>query len=353
MKDRLQNWDIYSDQPKILDKNTKKELRKGSLSSIVKLIAKNIVLFPFLFIKFLFLKNFTTKKRKRDIFFYGLCVNLDKGEIQKELVDELAVKSLQIRFFLDDMQHIDDYVKFAKSFGEDKEILITIIQNKEHIKNQKLLQDDIKIVFEKFKDITDEFMIGNAINRIKWSFVTIDEYLLFFQTIQDIKDRHFPHIKLIGSSVIDFEYHWTIGSLFHKYNIFYDKVSSLLYVDRRGSPNNTQYGMFDLSNKIKLLESIVQTSPKCHDEIYITETNWPISGRAPYAPTSEKESVSLQQYDKYMKQYFKISENSKLISKVFWHQLIAPGYGLVDDRDGQIIKQDPFYSFKDMINKAK
>ena len=123
-------------------------------------------------------------------------------------------------------------------------------------------------------------------------------------------------------------------------------------MDRRGAPQNSQYGIFDTKNKIDLLYSLVKLSPKCTNDIYITEVNWPISNTAPYAPTSEKECVSCEEYTKYMLDYHKISKDSKKIKKVFWHQLIAPGYGLVDNRDGKIVKYPQFYSFKEMIKNV-
>jgi len=349
-------WDAYSDQPHILKRALKKELRKGHGLDYFKLMATNLFYFPYLFLKFLWQRSESealapNKTRLKPSVpnmpsFYGLCVNLDKGKEQFKLIEELGVKSLQIRVFLNDIENIDKYVEFAKGFGEDKEILITIIQDREHIENHKLLAKDIITIFKKFKGIANEFMIGNAINRIKWAFVSIEEYLAFYEVVQKIRDKDFPNIKLIGSSVIDFEYHFTIRTLFNNYPIYYDKVASLLYVDRRGSPYSTQMGIFDFKNKIEFLYTIVRSSNKCNNSIYITEANWPLSGTAPYAPTSEKECVSEEQYNQYMLEYFDIALKSQKIEKVYWHQLIAGGYGLVDNRDGTIRKTEAFYSFK-------
>ncbi|CAA6813854.1 MAG: Unknown protein, partial [uncultured Sulfurovum sp.] len=140
-------WDSHSDQPYILKREDKKALRKGHKLAFIKLLMTNLIFFPYLFLKFL-LKS---KKTKNDESHYnynqrakdsiGLCVNLDKGEAQYELINELNVKSLQIRVFLNDMDNIDDYLNFAKGFGEDKELLITIIQDREHIENHELLKE--------------------------------------------------------------------------------------------------------------------------------------------------------------------------------------------------------------------
>ena len=357
--DKIFPWDAHSDQPHILKREDKKALRKGHGLDYLKLIGTNLFYFPYLFFKFLLKRSESeasapNKARLKPSIppmpnFYGLCVNLDKGEEQFALIKELGVKSLQIRLFLNDIENIDNYVAFAKGFGDDKEILVTIIQDREHIENHELLQKNIKIIFEKFEGIASEFMIGNAINRIKWSFVSMEEYLAFYETIQKVRDEKFPKLKLIGSSVIDFEYHFTIRTLFNNYKIHYDKVASLLYVDRRGSPYSTQMGLFDLKNKIAFLDTIVRSSKKSENSIYITEANWPLSNTAPYAPTSEKECVSEALYNKYMLEYFDIALKSQKIEKVYWHQLIAPGYGLVDNRDGKIRKTEAFYAFKKLL----
>jgi hypothetical protein len=355
-------WDSYSDQPHILKRTLKKTLRKGHGLDYFKLIVTNLIFLPYLFLKFLWKRSESealapNKARLKPSVpsipnFYGLCVNLDKGKEQYALVEELGVTSLQIRVFLKDIENIDNYLAFAKGFGENKEILICIIQDREHIENHELLAKDIRIIFEKFKEISSKFMIGNAINRIKWEFVSIEEYLAFYEVVQKVRDKDFSDIKLIGSSVIDFEYHFTIRTLFNNYPIHYDKVASLLYVDRRGSPYSTQMKIFDFKNKIEFLDTIVRASSKCEHSIYITESNWPLSGTGPYAPTSEKECVNEERYNKYMLEYFDIALKSQKIEKVYWHQLIASGYGLVDNRNGKIRKTKAFESFKKLTKKT-
>ncbi len=342
-------WDAFSDQPAVLPKEVKKELRRGHSLQYLKLFALNIPLYPFFMLKSLLLPKEGTIEKKDPKEIVGMCVNLDKGAKQVELIYELGIKYLQIRFFLHDIENIQKYVDFAKSFGKEKEILITLVQDRNYIQNLKKLQKDIKIVFEKFAPFCSEFQVGNAINRIKWGFVTPTEYLMFYKAIQDVRDKEFKEIKLIGSSVIDFEYHYTIYTLFNRYNIKYDKFSSLLYVDRRGSPYSKQMLFFDLKKKIDFLYEIVTASKKSEDTIYITEVNWPIENSAPYAPTSEKECVSLDLYAKYMIEYFTIAMQSKKIARVYWHQLIAPGYGLVDNRGGKIKKYQAFYDLKSFL----
>lgn len=343
-------WDNYSDQPHIIkDKSLKRAMRKKYIFDFLKMFLSTLFIFPLaVFLMKIFKKNQKYKFYKEE--FYGIGVNLDKGDKQQELIEELGVKSLVIRIPLSDIQNIDKYYSFAKSFGEDKKILINIMQSRDHVSNLDLLKDDIVKVFKTFNSITDEYQIGTTINRAKWGFFSVLEYIKFYKTVQEIKENKYNTIKLIGPSVIDFEYHYTIRALFNNYKIKFDKLSSLLYVDRRGAPQNTQMGIFDTKNKINMLYSLVKLSSKMKtDNIYITEVNWPLSGTAPYAPTSEFECVDEQTYAKYMVEYFKIVKETKKVQKVFWHQLIAPGYGLVDNRDGKIRKTKAFYEFKKLL----
>ena len=230
---------------------------------------------------------------------------------------------------------------------------MNILQDREHIEDKELLKKDINKIFNTFKNITNEFQIGNAINRTKWGFFSIGEYLNFYDTVQIIRDNQYPNIKLIGPSIIDFEYYYTIRALFNLYSIKFDKLSSLLYVDRRGSPSNTQMGFFNTKNKINMLYTLSRLSNKTSDDIYITEVNWPLSNTEPYAPTSEKECVDEKTYCKYMVEYLTCAKDTNKISKVFWHQLIAPGYGLVDNRHGKIRRTEAFYKFKELLKNEK
>jgi len=341
-------WDKYSDQPyPIKDKVYKKKMRKKHMWDYIPLFFTNIFFFP---LSILIMSLFKGKKVGKESF-YGMGVDLDKGEVQKELIEELGVKHLLVRMPLWEMHRVEEYVKFARSFGEDKKILLNILQDREHIEDEVLLQKDIEIIFRQFSPFVEEYQIGNAINRTKWGFFSIKEYLKWYEVIQKLRDEKYPDLKLIGSSVIDFEYHYTIRTLFNFFSIKYDTFSSLLYVDRRGSPNNTQMGIFNTKNKISMLYALVKLSPKTTNKIYITEVNWPLSNTAPYAPTSEVECVSEKEYAKFMLEYLYTAKESGKIQRVYWHQLVAAGYGLVDNRDAKIRKTEAFEQFKRVISK--
>ncbi len=343
-------WDEYSDQPCVIkDKAYKKDMRKKYMFDYVKLFFTSIIILP---ISIILMKLFKGEEKLE----YGIGVNLDKGEEQFALVKELGVKHLLIRMPLWQMNRIEECVAFAKRFlQQDKQIqiVLNIMQDRVHIENKELLKKDIKTIFENFSSFVEEFQIGTTINRAKWGFFSVSEYLKFYKVVQNIRDESFQSLKLIGPSIIDFEYYYTARALFNFEAIKYDRHSSLLYVDRRGSPYNTQYGIFDTKNKINLLYCLVKMSCKSSKEIYITEVNWPLSNTSPYAPTSEHECVDEQEYKKFMLEYHKIVKKSKKIKRVYWHQLIAPGYGLVDNRDGSLRKMPAYEAYKKMLEKDK
>ncbi len=336
-------WDHYSDQPyPIRDKEAKKRIYKKTIWDSFKTIFINILLFPIILIRF-FIALFENKKVNTDNFF-GLGITLGTD---KKLVDELGVKNLLIRLPLSDIENLEKYRAFIEEF-KDYNILVNILQDRNHVEDKELLKTSMTKIFQTLP--VKEYQIGNAINRKKWAFFSMDEYMSFFKTIQDIRDEKFKDIKLIGSSVIDFEYHFSVRTLFNFYKIHYDTFSTLLYVDRRGSPENSQMGL-DLVKKIKLLYAIVTLSPKSSNDIIITETNWPITGTAPYAPTSEKECVNLEDYTLFMVQYYLLTLTTGMVKTIYWHQLVAAGYGLVDERNGE--KYPSFEAFRVLVELLK
>ena len=333
-------WDNFSDQPyPIRDKKVKREIYKLTIVDTIKIVIVNIVLFPIILIRF-FMTLFEKKEAKTDNFF-AMGVPL---ECDLSLIEELGVDDILIRLPLSDIENLEKYKNFIEQFG-NYNILINILQDRKHIENQELLKKSIRQIFQTLN--VKEYQIGNTINRKKWAFFTMDEYMEFYKTVQNIRDAEFKDVRLIGSSVIDFEYHFSIRTLFNFYKIHYDSFSTLLYVDRRGSPQNSQMGL-DLVKKIKLLYAMVSLSPKSSNKILITETNWPISNTAPYAPTSEKECVSLEDYALYMVQYYLLTLTTGMVEKVYWHQLIATGYGLIDNRQ-EIVKYPAFEAYKTMV----
>ena len=341
-------WDYHSDQPyQLKERAFKKAMRKKELVSLLSTFFSALFVLPIALVL-----QFIIPKRKilADDFF-GMSINLDKSPQETEaLVDELELSTLLIRFPLWEMERLESYADFVRTYKE-KKIILNVMQDREHVEDLALLKSDLERLFYAFSPYVGIFQIGSTINRAKWGFFSVREYLRFYQVACGLKREEFPSLRLLGPSVIDFEYHFTAHALFNFFRVRYDAVTALLYVDRRGAPENTQMG-FDLIRKIDLLDTLALLSPKASRSLYITETNWPISNTAPYAPTSEYECVDEESYANFMVRYYLLAFASQKVDGVYWHQLIAPGYGLADNREG-LHKRTAFDAFKTMQESLK
>lgn len=338
-------WDHYSDQPAIIkDKALKRAMRRSALPSLIKTFLIALITLPLAVL----LMPFKPRRSISGEHFFGMGVNLDKEpNTAPYLLDELGVKKLLIRIPLWEMERLHEYVTFIRSF-KDKEITVALLQDREHITSPDMSRDHFIQIFEALEGVCHTYVIGSTINRAKWGFFSVNEYLDFYAVAYQLKRERFPHLKLIGSNVIDFEYHFSAHTLFNLAKVKFDAVGSLLYVDRRGAPENTQMGL-NLVGKIKLLAALIRLSPKTSNDLIITETNWPIKNTAPYAPTSETECVSEEDYSDYMVRYHLLAFASQQVSCVYWHQMIAPGYGLIDNREG-LRKRSAFNAYKTMLS---
>jgi len=341
-------WDIYSDQPaQLKDKTYKKRMRKAALFSLSKTIFTALIVLPLSLVAMPFVKR--KEIQSRDFFSIGADFEREP-EASLALIEELGTQRVLLRIKLWEL----DKLTLCKEFIEQlpgKKITLKILQDREHVEDLELLEKSLREIFTTLHGLVEMYEIGSTINRAKWGFFSVDEYSHFFQTAYRLKQKEFPNLTLIGSGVIDFEYHFTAHTLFNFTNYKFDALSALLYVDRRGAPENTQLG-FALSDKIAWLSTLVWLSPKVKQKLHITEVNWPISNTAPYAPTSEYECVSESHYRDYMLRYYFLTFASQQVDSLSWHQLIAPGYGLVDNRKG-VHKREAFYSYKYMVQTLK
>lgn len=340
------SWDHYSDQPSIIrDKSLKRAMRRSALPSLIKTFLIALLVLPIAFIVTLFLPR---KKISGDAFF-GMGVNLNNSSaFTPTLIAELGVNKLLIRIPLWEMDRLDEYIAFIHSL-QDHHITVAILQDRQHITNHALTKKHLTKIFTALENVCNTYVIGSTINRAKWGFFSVNEYLNFYAVAYRLKKESFPNLKFIGSNVIDFELHFTTHTLFNLKDIYFDTLGTLLYVDRRGAPENSQMG-FNLIGKINLIDALMRMSFKTANELIITETNWPIKNTAPYAPTSEHECVSEEDYAMYMVRYHLLAFATQKVACVYWHQLIAAGYGLIDNREGVIVKRHAFDAYKTMLS---
>src|SRR5690606_11741333 len=184
--------------------------------------------------------------------------------------------------------------------------------------------------------------ITHASNRLKWGIWSSGEYAQLMAPALELQQR-FPQIKLTGPACIDFEYLPVIAALAElPAGQPLAALSHLLYVDRRGAPENKQ-GMFATLEKCALLKALAQWSDRCTDKVIISEVNWPVKHTGIWSPIGcpyetpkwrrEEPGETEDDYANYMLRFLVISLCSGHVEQVFWWRLSAHGYGLVDDKD--------------------
>jgi hypothetical protein len=145
--------------------------------------------------------------------------------------------------------------------------------------------------------------------------------------------------------VIDFEFHLYPPTL---RAVAFDKVSSLLYVDRSGAPENAQFG-WTTAKKVALWKAVVDGSLGESRECWITEMNWPLEGAGEYSPAPGKPCVSEEDQANYLVRYFIICLASGLVGRIYWWQLVSPGYGLIDSREKMWRKRPGYHALSQMV----
>ena len=342
------NW-LLSDQPDILriPKEEKNILYMTQADMFIEMAYCNIVHFPALVVSYLFSKGSSDTITEN---YFGMSIDPHKNDINdiSKKLRELGVKSVLLRinynrnlFASDEYKKIKDAVE--RLHLEGYEILLVLAQNRDSFEAGADLDLYFKTIFSDFKGKASEYQIGETVNRPKWGVIRKGEYEKFYAIAKKYRDSLDKNAKLIAPSVIDFE--WLYTTYFTKTIGEYDILNSLLYVDRVHQPENEQDG-FDTMDKIALMRA-VDTSKK----FYITEFNWPLSKTGDYKPTSEKEAVSEELHSVYNIRYLLATMASKQVDKVYYWQLYAKGYGLVDHID--MTNKPSFAAYKTIIRLFK
>lgn len=350
MKNQPDWWDPYSCQPYKLRDEDKPRTGLANVLEYSKVAASSFLGFPAIVYQYLSLNKTPANISASE--FVGLSVQPDEQYQAAivEMIAELGVQQLLMRIPSWDIAALDDYVRFIELFPE-QDFVINILQSRDSVANIGAWQRQVADIIQATQHRTKTFWIGNAINRTKWGCKHSGQYLYLQESVEELRSE-FSDLTILGSSVIDFEPLLTWRTLWNFRRFHLQANAALLYVNRRHSPYGTQYGIFDLENKLRLTKAMTKLSNRCDDSLWITETNWPLLDTKPYTPNSGNptRTVDEETQAKYLKLYYQIAWQTGWVDKVYWWQLINPGYGLVDHREGSLRKMPSYYAMQAILN---
>jgi hypothetical protein len=277
----------------------------------------------------------------------GVCLRPwpEAPEALLALVEQLGTRHLLLRLHPWQEDHRAEEELAAELSRRGYDLTFALPQNRDLVRDPARWRASLACLGERFTPYGKRFQIGQAINRSKWGVWNLGDYVELARGAEEVLRRH-PGVELLGPAVIDFEYHLTIAALNLKDAGFhFDAVSGLLYVDRSGPPEGRQLG-FDAVDKVRLLRAIADTGVNCrwgpegaegsgksgkagHGRCWITEMNWPL-WEGPHSPAGRNVSVDEDTQADYLVRYYLLTLGTGLVERVFWWQLVARGYGLVD-----------------------
>jgi len=243
-------------------------------------------------------------------------------------VEELGVRHLMLRLHPWQDDHAAEEALARELAARGHELAFALPQNRELVRDPARWRAAVAELAARFTPYGRHFQVGQAINRSKWGIWSLGEYVELAVAASEAL-RRYPGVEVLGPAVIDFEYHVTAAALnLRRPGFRFDAVSALLYVDRRGAPENAQAG-FDTPRKLALLKAIADTSRNGAPRCWVTEVNWPLR-EGPHAPAGRGVAVDEETQADYLARYYLLALASGMVERVYWWQLVAKGYGLVD-----------------------
>lgn len=277
---------------------------------------------------------------------FGLSVSPVEGRNDEILamLDELGVSRVNVRVYFSGRENLSVYDDLMKKLVREKILCaVTLVQNRESEKNVSGWMMFVKDVVSRYGKDCSHFIIGTAPNRIKWGIWSYLEYQKLFRAAQKAADEtDGEDVRIGGPSVIDFEWMFANAIL---HGIKPDFVSHNLYVDVRGKPEDGVTG-FDAAGKVCFLKAMTCMSAGSKIPLWLTEVNWPLQNQEGFSPAAGPVCVSEETYAKYMARYMILCASTGYVEQIFWWQLIARGYGLVDDMERTWRKRPAYYALK-------
>ena len=262
----------------------------------------------------------------------GVCVRPfpDAPDDLLTAIDDLGVHHILLRLHPWQSEHDEEEELARTLFEKGYDLAFALPQNRDLVRDPELWERRIEELAERFTPFGNSFQVGQAINRSKWGIWRYGEYLDLARRADRVL-RRYPEVQIFGPAVIDFELYSTASVVNLKACPRFDGLASLLYVDRRGAPENRQMS-FDTVDKVLLCQAIADTSKACAGRSWITEVNWPL-WEGPHSPAGKSVAVSEPDQATFLARYYLLALTTGAAERVYWWQMIARGYGLIAPQD--------------------
>ncbi|HPC84331.1 MAG TPA: hypothetical protein P5234_13420 [Thermoanaerobaculaceae bacterium] len=255
----------------------------------------------------------------------------ESWERYREQLDALGVRSLLLRVPVWDAEPVlalrPELEELARA---GHTLTFVLVQDRAAVLDPARWRAHVERTVETLGPVAHAFQVGQAPNRKKWGVWRPDEYVRLLEGVAGVRAAR-PGCRWLGPSIIDFEYHFTVQFLACQRPFDFDGIAALLYVDRRGSPENRQYHHFDLFRKILLLRAVVEASGHPLVPLYLTEFNWPLRGTGGHSPAGRDVQTDEARQAAYLVLYNLAASSTGCVAGTSWWQLVARGYGLLDE----------------------
>ncbi len=343
----LFRWNDLADQPHNIASRRQRFLAHfRHAGSYFSLVASNLSLAWPVWRHYNRLKKTLFSGTRRIEAAFGMAVSPLPGKEEEILsgLKDLGVKHALVRVPSWEKERLSYYETFIRRLKEEGwEVLVALLQNRYDLLSPGAWRQFLEDSFSRLGRWASYFEVGHAWNRTKWGVWSYNEYLRLARPALELAASY--GVKLVGPAVIDFEFHLYPVTL---NAIPFDVVSSLLYVDRTGAPEEAQWG-WTLEKKLRLLRAIIDSTACRQKPCWITEFNWPLRGMEPYSPAPGRPCVTEEEQANYLVRYFLISLASGAVERVYWWQLAARGYGLADPLSTPWRRRPSFFALKTLV----
>jgi tRNA A-37 threonylcarbamoyl transferase component Bud32 len=284
----------------------------------------------------------------------GLAVRPWPQEPDRHLreIEDLGVGPVLMRLHPWAADHTDEERLAAALVGAGHQLAFAIPQNRDLVRDRARWRAAVEELASRFSRYGLRFQVGQAINRSKWGIWTHGEYVDLYLEAAEIL-RRIEGVEVMGPAVIDFEFQALLALVNRGVpGLHFDIVSSLLYVDRRGAPENRQMGL-DTVDKVTLLRAIAEIGRSSSERCWITEVNWPL-WEGPHSPAGKTVSVNEETQADYLLRYYVLALGTGLVERVYWWRLIARGYGLISpESDGSLRRRPSWHALNTLVAQVE